>query len=189
MIKYLVFAILLVLTASCASTDKDLRQKKKKEPVESSYKHMEKRQKSKTATHKFSIENTSSSFYYDNKSWTPKKDNDPLSETFTRRFMTAHISHYHEFVPMAEIYRKLISEYKIKNAKLIESEFIEVNKSVVIYNKIEGTLNKKEIVMLSYGFSEDNHTIITHGFTFKTMLRDETEMEIVEFLNGFVGND
>lgn len=189
MIKYLVFAILLVFTASCASTDRDAQLRKKKESSESLYKHMETRQKSKTATYKVSIGKTGSSFYYDNKLWSPKKDDDPWIESFTRRFTTAHISYYNEFVPMTEIYRKLINEYKLKNAKLIESEFIEVNKSVIMYNKIEGTLNKKEIVMLSYGFSEDNHTIVTHGFTFKTMLRDETEMEMVEFLNGFVGND
>jgi hypothetical protein len=73
----------------------------------------------------------------------------------------------------------------MKDAKLIESEFINVNNAVVIFNKIEGMINRREVSILSYGFSENRSTIITHCFIYKSMLRSETEHEIIEFLNGF----
>jgi len=56
---------------------------------------------------------------------------------------------------------------------------------VIIYNKIEGVINKREVSILSYGFSEDTQTIIAHCFIYKSMLRSETEQEIIDFLNGF----
>lgn len=55
----------------------------------------------------------------------------------------------------------------------------------VIFNKIEGKYGRKEVVMLNYGFSGAGHTVIVHGSTYKSMLREETAGEIVEFLNGF----
>lgn len=180
----ILFAILIAFTASCAATDKAARTPEK-EPVASTYKYIEKREKSKNAVDRISIGNTGGLFYFDKNIWTVKEDQGSQIDFVTRRFTNTRIFHYAESIPMTDIYKKLIESYALKSPKLVESEFIEVNGEAVIFNKIEGIHNKREISILSYGFSGKSSTIIVHGFTYKSMLRDETEQEIIEFLNGF----
>jgi hypothetical protein len=181
---YILVAILIAFTASCAATDKSARTTKK-EPVASTYKYIEKREKSKNAVDRIAIGKTGGLFYYDGNIWAVKEDQGSQIDFVTRRFTNARIFHYPEAVPMTDIYKKLIESYALKNPKLVESEFIEVNGEAVIFNKLEGIHNKREISILSYGFSGKSSTIIVHGFTYKSMLREETEQEIIDFLNGF----
>lgn len=181
--QYILVAILIAFTASCAATDKAARAPKK--DVASTYTSIEKREKSTNAVDRIAIGKTDGLFYYDKNIWTVKESHDSQIDFVTRRFTNTRIFHYGEAVPMTDICKKLIESYALKNPKLVESEFIEVNGEVIIFNKIEGLHNKREISILSYGFSERNTTIIVHGFTYKSMLREETEQEIIDFLNGF----
>jgi len=124
-------------------------------------------------------------FYFDKKMWSVKNESASIIDFTARRFTNAHIFLYNEHISITEIHKKVIDHYKMKNAQLVESELLNVNNSVIIYNKIEGVINKREVSILSYGFSEDTQTIIAHCFIYKSMLRSETEQEIIDFLNGF----
>lgn len=174
--KYALYAILLMLLASCAP---------KPAPAPGKA-YMEERTKSEDAVDKVTIGGTGAAFYYDRRQWIVKSDEDSRIEFNARRFTNAQIFSYDEAVPMTDIYRKLVEGYGLKDAVLLESEFIRVNGEVVVFNKIEGKHGRKQIVILSYGYSDKGRTVITHGYIYKSMLRDETEAEIVDFLNGFV---
>jgi hypothetical protein len=180
--KYVILALLIIFSVSCAPATRSVDKKK---DVAASYEHLEAREKSKNAIDQIYIGQSGSSFYYDSKLWSVKNKSVSKIDFSARRFTNAHIFIYNEKIQMTEIHKKLIENYHIKNAQLVESEFINVNNSILIYNKIEGIINKREVSILSYGFSEDTHTIITHCFIYKSMLRNETEQEIIEFLNGF----
>ena len=174
--KYALYAILLMLLASCAP-----------KPATSPGKaYMEERVKSKDAVDRLPIGGTGAVFYYDRRQWTVKSDEGSRIEFNARRFTNAHIFAYDEAIPMTDIFRKLVEEYGLKDARLLESEFIRVNGEAVVFNKIEGKQGRKPIVILSYGYSGEGHTVIPHAYIFKGMLRDETEREIIDFLNGFV---
>ncbi|NCC06046.1 MAG: hypothetical protein EOM37_18860 [Proteobacteria bacterium] len=180
--KYLIATLLVVALASCAPTNKDVHKKKE---IASEYGHLESREKSINAAHKVNIGKSGASFYYDNRLWSVKNESISKIDFSARRFTNAHIFLYDENIQMTEIYKKLVEHYKMRDAKLIESEFVNVNNSVVIFNKIEGMVNRREVSILSYGFSENMSTIIMHCFIYKSMLRSETEHEIIDFLNGF----
>lgn len=180
--KYLIATLLVVALASCAPASKDVHKKKE---IASEYGHLESREKSINAAHKVNIGKSGASFYYDNRLWSVKNESISKIDFSARRFTNAHIFLYAENKQMTEIYKKLVEHYKMKDAKLIESEFVNVNNSVVIFNKIEGMVNRREVSILSYGFSENMSTIIAHCFIYKSMLRSETEHEIIDFLNGF----
>jgi hypothetical protein len=180
--KYVILALLIIFSASCAPATKS---GDKKKDVAAGYEHLEAREKSKNAVDQIYIGQSGASFYYDSKLWSVKNKSVSTIDFSARRFTNAHIFMYDEKMPMTEIHKKLVEHYQMKNAQLVESEFINVNNSVLIYNKIEGMINKREVSILSYGFSEGALTIITHCFIYKSMLRDETEQEIIEFLNGF----
>jgi hypothetical protein len=180
--SYFIIAILLIFSASCAPKGKVIP---KTEEISSEYRHLESRKKSENAVDKVSIGNSGASFYFDDKLWSLKSESASAIEFSARRFTNAHIFMYNEKISTTEIHKKLIDHYRMKNSQLVESKFLNVNNSVVIYNKINGVINKREVSILSYGFSDDAHTIITHCFIYKSMLRSETEQEIIEFLNGF----
>lgn len=180
--KYFILALLIIFSASCAPANKQVQKKK---DVASEYKHLEAREKSKNAVDQIYIGQSGASFYYDSKFWSVKNKSATKIDFSTRRFTNARIFLYDEKIPMTEVHKKLAEHYNMKNAQLVESEFLNVNNSVVIYNKIEGVINRREVSILSYGFSEGMHTIITHCYIYKSMLRTETEQEIIEFLNGF----
>ena len=180
--QYVILALLLIFSASCAPATKTVDTKK---DVAAGYEHLEAREKSKNAVDQIYIGKSGASFYYDSKLWSVRNKSASKIDFSARRFTNAHIFLYDENLPMTEIHKKLVEHYQMKNAQLVESEFINVNNSVLIYNKIEGMINKRDVSILSYGFSEGMHTIITHCFIYKSMLRNETEQEIIEFLNGF----
>jgi len=180
--KYYILALLIICSASCAPATRTVDKKK---DVAAGYEHLEAREKSKNAVDQIYIGNSGASFYYESKLWSVNNKSASTIDFSARRFTNAHIFLYDEKIPMTEIHKKLVEHYQMKNAQLVESEFINVNNSVLIYNKIEGMINKRKVSILSYGFSEGMHTIITHCFIYKSMLRNETEQEIIEFLNGF----
>jgi hypothetical protein len=179
--KYVLFAILAAFLASCAP--KAVAPPEKSVPPAKAF--MEERFKSADAVEKVGIGATGTSFYYDRRLWSVKGGDGSRIDFNARRFTNAHILFYEEAIPMTEIHKKLVESYGLKDARLLESEFIRVNGEVVIFNKIEGKYGRKDVVMLSYGFSDAGHTVIAHGYTYKSMLREETEEEIVDFLNGF----
>lgn len=180
--KYALYAILVMFLASCAP--KPAVSPGKSVPPGKAY--MEERFKSKDAVDRVSIGGTGTTFYYDKRLWSVKSDEGSRIEFNARRFANAQIFSYDEAVPMTDIYRKLVEGYELKDAQLLESEFIRVNGEAVVFNKIEGKHGRKQIVILSYGYSDKGRTVITHGYIYKSMLRAETEAEIVDFLNGFV---
>jgi len=180
--KFVIITLLIVVLASCAPANRGAHKEK---GVASGYGHLETRKKPISAVDIISIGKTGALFYYDNKLWQIKNESISRIDFSARRFTNAHIFLYDENIEMSEIHKKLIEHYKLINAQLVKSEFINLNDSVVIYNKIEGVINKREVSILSYGFSEGMHTIITHCYIYKSMLRSETEQEIIEFLNGF----
>jgi hypothetical protein len=180
--KYALYATLFLFLASCAP--KPAVPPGKSGPASKAY--MEERVRSKDAVDKVDIGGTGTALYYDRRQWTVKSDGGSRIEFNPRRFTNARIFAYDEAIPMTHIYRKLVDEYGLQDARLVESEFVRVNGQAVVFNKIEGKQGRKQIVILSYGFSDEGRTIIAHAHIFKGMLRDETEREIVDFLNGFV---
>lgn len=180
--KFVIITLLIVALASCAPANRGAHKEK---GVASGYGHLETRKKPISAADKISIGKSAALFYYDNKLWQVKNKSISRIDFSARRFTNAHIFIYDENIEMTKIHKKLIEHYNMKNAQLVESEFVKLNSSVVIFNKIEGVINKREVSILSYGFSEGTHTIITHCYIYKSMLRSETEQEIIEFLNGF----
>ena len=174
--KYALYTILLMFLASCAP----------KPATAPGKAYMEERSKSEDAVDRVAIGGTGTTFYYDKRLWSVKSDEGSRIEFNARRFANAQIFSYDEAVPMTDIYRKLVEGYGLKETQLLESEFIRVNGEVVVFNKIEGKHGRKQIVILSYGYSDKGRTVIPHGYIYKSMLRDETEAEIVDFLNGFV---
>lgn len=180
--KFAIITLLIIALASCAPANRGAHKNK---GVASGYGHLETRKKPVSAVDKISIGKSGALFYYNNKLWQIKNKSTSRIDFSARRFTNAHIFLYDQIIELPEIHKKLIEHYKLKNAQLVESEFIKLNGSLVIYNKIEGIINKREVSILSYGFSEDMHTIITHCYIYKSMLRNETEQEIIEFLNGF----
>lgn len=180
--KYYILSLLIIFSVSCAPATRTMDKKK---DVPAGYEHLEAREKSKNAVDQIYIGKSGASFYYDSKLWSVKNKSASKIDFSARRFTNAHIFLYEEMIPTTELHKKLVEHYQMKNAQLVESEFINVNNSILIYNKIEGIINKREVSILSYGFSEGMHTIITHCFIYKSMLRSETEQEIIEFLNGF----
>ena len=180
--KFVIVTLLVIALASCAPTNRAVH---KQRDAASKYGHLETRKKTSSAVDKVYIGKSGALFYYNGKLWPIKDESISRIDFSARRFTNAHIFLYDENIEMSEIHKKLIEHYKLKNAQLVESEFINLNDSVVIYNKIEGVINKREVSILSYGFSEGMHTIITHCYIYKSMLRSETEQEIIEFLNGF----
>jgi hypothetical protein len=179
--KYLMIALLIAFTASCAPS---VREKPAKVPAE--YLHLEKRFKSENAVDKVNLGQTGSVFFYDKKLWSVKSASDMAIDFETRRFTNAKIFIYNESIPMKDIYKNIAQRYDMKDARLMESEFVNVNNSIVIFNAMEGVINRRDVSILSYGFSEGSRTIIVHCFLYKGMLRPETRQEIIEFLNGFV---
>lgn len=180
--KYLLYATLIMLLASCAP--KGAVPPGKSVPPGKAY--MEERFKSEDAVERIAIGRTGSSFFFDRRMWTVKSDDGSRIEFNTRRFTNAHIFIYDEPVPMTDIHRKLVESYGLKDSRLVESEFIRVNGEVVILNTIEGRYGRKPVVIVSYGFSDDKRTIVPHCVIYKSMLRPETGDEITDFLNGFV---
>lgn len=176
--KYAVAALLLLFVASCAPP------RVPEEPP----RYLEKRARSERATERIAIAQTGSLFYYDGQSWSMKAD-DGSGIAFSRRFTSAHIFHYDHPMALTDIYKELIRRYGLWNEQLLESELLEVNGSVVIFNKISGLRNKRRVVLLAYGYSDDKNTIIVHGLSYADMLRAETESELVDFLNGFVAKN
>jgi len=73
--QYILIAILIAFTASCAATDKAARPPKK-EPAASTQTYMEKREKSKNAVDRIAIGKTDGLFYYDKNVWTVKESHD-----------------------------------------------------------------------------------------------------------------
>jgi hypothetical protein len=180
--KYALYAFLFLFLASCAP--KPAVAPGKSAPPSKAY--MEERFKSKDAVDKVAIGGTGTALYYDRRRWSVKTDVGSRIEFNARRFTNARIFAYDETIPMTEIYRKLVEEYGLKDARLVESEFVRVNGQAVVFNKIEGKHGRKPLVILSYGYSDEGRTVIPHAHIYKGMLRDETEREIVDFLNGFV---
>jgi len=178
MTKYVLLAILVLFTASCAAPRGDVGGRE--------YRYLESRKKSETAEERVAIGKTGAAFYYDRRQWSVESADRSKIDFTARRFTNAHIFSYDERIPMTDIYRKLVEHYKLRNPQLLESEFVKVNGAEVIFNKLEGTMNRRQVVFMSYGYSGGKHTVIVHGYIYKSMLRAETESEIVEFLNGFV---
>jgi hypothetical protein len=179
--RYLFIAILIACTASCAPSIKKMPEKEKV-PVE--YMHMEKRFKSESAVDKVQIAQTGTAFFYDAKLWAVKNASDTGIIFEARRFSNAEILILDEPVPMTDMYKKMAQHHNMKDVKLLESEFVSVNNAVVIFNALEGVVNRREVSILGYGFSDAGRTVIAHCFIYKGMLRDETRQEILEFLNG-----
>lgn len=180
--KYLLSAILVMLLASCAPKGAVPPE----ETVPPGKEYMEERFKSEDAVERIAIGSTGTAFFFDRRMWTVKSDDGSRIEFNTRRFTNAHIFTYDEAVPMTEIHRKLTESYGLKDARLVESEFIRVNGEVVILNTIEGRYGRKPVAIVSYGFSDARRTIVPHCIIYKSMLRPETMDEITDFLNGFV---
>jgi len=179
--KYLIIAILIACAASCAPS---LREMPAKDKVPAEYMHLEKRFKSKSAVEKIDIAQTGAAFFYDGKLWTVKRASDTSLAFEARRFSNAEILILDEPVPMTDMYKKMAQHHNMKDVKLLESEFVNVNNAVVIFNAMEGVVNRREVSILGYGFSDAGRTVIAHCFIYKGMLRDETRQEIIEFLNG-----
>ena len=185
MMKYLIAAILIMLAASCAPKDRGVWPED--EGLASKYRHLEERRKPDNAVDRIAIGKTGAAFYYDRRLWNVKSEDGSSIDFNTRRFTTAGILHYDEPMALTQIYTRLVESYGLKDARLTESELVKVNGQVVIFNRIEGKHGRKHVVILSYGYSNKRHTVITHANIYKGMLRPETESEIVDFLNGFAG--
>jgi len=181
--KYLMIALLIAFTGSCAPSVREMPAKGK---VPAEYMHLEQRFKSENAVEKLIVGQTGSVFFYDKKLWSVKSASDTAIVFETRRFTNASIFVYNETLPLTDIYKRIAQHYDMKDVKLMESELINVNNAVVIYNAMEGVINRREVSILSYGISDDSRTIIAHCYIYKGMLRTETRQEIIEFLNGFV---
>jgi hypothetical protein len=179
--RYLFIAILIASFASCAPSIKEMPAKEK---VPAEHMHLEKRFKSESAVEKVKIAQTGAAFFYDAKLWAVKKTSDTAIIFEARRFSNAEILILDEPVPMTDMYKKIAQRHNMKDIKLLESEFINVNNAVVIFNTLEGVVNRRQVSILSYGFSDAGRTVIAHCFIYKGMLRDETRHEIIEFLNG-----
>lgn len=181
--KYVLYAMLIMLLASCAPKGAVPPPDKTVPPGKA---YMEERFKSEDAVDSIAIGSTGTTFFFDRRMWTVKSDDGSRIEFNTRRFTNAHIFTYDEAVPMTDIHRKLVESYGLKEARLVESEFIRVNGEVVILNTIEGRYGRKPVVIVSYGYSDDRRTVVPHCVIYKSMLRPETKDEIADFLNGFV---
>jgi hypothetical protein len=184
--KFMILAMLILLTASCAP--KKWAPPGEKPGVEVG-RHLEERWKSESATEKIAVGRTGATFYFDKRLWTTKRKAMDHIDFETRRFTNAHIFLEDGTMPMTQIYKILVRRYDLKDARLLESEFVRVNGDAVIFNKIEGRYGRKPVVMLSYGYSGDGHTVVAYAYVYKGMLRPQTEAEMVEFLNGFVARD
>jgi hypothetical protein len=179
--KYVIIAILLAFSASCAPKDTHVSDK-----VPDGYEHLEKRVKADEAAKMIRIGQTGAVFYYDTKSWSVKSESDAVIDFSARRFTNAAIFIYDAAMPMNDIPKKLAQHYAMKEPRLMESEFVNVNNAVVMHTVMEGIINRREVSIISYGFSENSHTVIAHCFIYTSMLRNETRQEIMEFLNGLV---
>ncbi len=179
--KYCIIAFLIVFTASCAPGVREMPAPTTPPAEETG---LEKRFKSENAVEKVRIGQTGAYFFYDGKMWSLKKESNSAITFNIRRFTNAGIFIYNEFMPMEDIYKKLALHYDMKNPKIMESKLVSVNNAVVIFNEIEGVINRRDVSILSYGVSESGHAIIAHCFIYKSMLRSETRQEIIDFLNG-----
>lgn len=177
--KYLIFALLVALTASCAT-----RGAKAPDTISDEYKHLEKRVKSENAVDRVRIGNTDAVFYFDGRLWSVKSESGTVIEFAARRFTNARIYVYDDPIPLTEIYVKLAQDHDMKNAKLVESEYVSVNGSPMLFSTVQGVMGRKNVSILSYAFSKNERTIVAHCFIFTGMLRDENRQEIIEFLNG-----
>lgn len=177
--KYLILGLLIAFTASCAPSFKERPDK-----VPAEYKHLTKRFKSENAVNKVDIAQTNAAFFYDSRLWAVKNASDAAIVFEARRFSNAEILILDEPVPMAEMYKTMAQRHNMKDVKLLESELVYVNNGVVIFNALEGVVNRREVSILGYGFSDAGRTVIAHCHIYKGMLRDETWQEIIEFLNG-----
>lgn len=184
--KYALLGVLALFIASCAPRKWEPPREK---PGAEVGRGLEERFKSKTAVNRVPIGDTGAAFYYDKRMWNVRREGDGRIDFTTRRFTNASILYDNRSMPMPRIHESLVDAYDLKNVSLLESEFVRVNGDEVIFNKIGGKYGRKAIVMLSYGFSEQSRTVIVHAYTYKGMLRPETEREIIEFLNGLVARD
>lgn len=179
--KYLVIAVLMACAASCAPSVRDMPATEKG-PAQ--YMHLEKRFKPENAVDRISVAQTGATFFYDSRLWAVKSASDAGIAFEARRFSNAEILILDEAVPMTDMYTKMAERHDMKDVRLLESEFVSVNGAVVIFNALEGVVNRREVSILGYGFSEAGRTVIAHCYIYKGMLREETRQEIVEFLNG-----
>jgi hypothetical protein len=179
--KYLLIAMLIVFSASCAPS---VKEKPVIAKVPDEYSHLEKRFKSENADQKVRIGQMGAVFFYDKKLWSVKREASTSIDFEARRFTNASIFALNESIPMTDIYKRIAQHYNMKDPVLIDSELIFANNAVVIFNAIEGVVNRRDVSILSYGFSDDSGTIIAHCVIYKGMLRSETRQEIIEFLNG-----
>jgi hypothetical protein len=177
--KYLIMVMLIALTASCAG-----RQPQEPDKISDEYKHLEKRVKSESAVNYVRIGQTGAIFYFDGRLWSVKSESDTTIEFAARRFTNARIFIYDQSIPLTQIYAKLAQDYDMKNAKLVESEYLTVNDSPMLYSAVQGTVGKRDVSILSYAFSKNERTVVAHCFIFTGMLRSENRQEIIEFLNG-----
>lgn len=179
--KHLIIAMLIAFAASCAPS---VKEKPIEAKIPDEYRHLEKRFKSETADEKVRIGQAGALFFYDKKLWSVKNEASDAIYFEARRFTNASIFVLSESIPMTDIYKTLAQRYNMKEPTLKESELINANGAVVIFNAMEGVVNRREVSILSYGFSDDSGTIIAHCVIYKGMLRSETRQEIIEFLNG-----
>ena len=177
--KYLIFAMLVVLTASCAG-----RQDTAPDKISDEYRHLEKRVKSESAVDRVTIGKTGAVFYYDGRLWSVKSGSGTAIEFAARRFTNARIHVYDEPIALTEIYVRLAQDHDLKNAKLVESEYVSVNGTPMLFSTVQGVMGRRETSVLSYAFSKNGRTIVAHCFIFTSMLRNENRQEIIEFLNG-----
>jgi len=177
--KYLIMAMLVALTASCAA-----KETKAPDKISDEYKHLKKMVKSENAVDLVRIGQTGAVFYFDGRLWSVKSESDTAIEFAARRFTNARIFIYDQSVPLTQIYAKLAQNYDMKNAKLVESEYLTVNGSPMLYNAVQGIVGKRDVSILSYAFSKNERTVVAHCFIFTGMLRSENRHEIIEFLNG-----
>ena len=184
--KYALLAVLALFVASCAPKKWEPPREK---PGAEVGRELEERFKSETAVNRVPIGDTGAAFYYDKRMWNVRREDEGRIDFSTRRFTNASILYDNRSMPMTRIYASLVDAYDLKNASLLESEFVRVNGDEVIFNKIQGKYGRKSVVMLSYGYSEQGRTVIAHAYIYKGMLRPETEREIIEFLNGLVARD
>lgn len=181
--QYVIIAILLAFSASCAPKDTHVSEK-----VPGRYEHLEKRFKADGAVEKIRIGQTGAVFHYDPKSWSVKSESDTVVDFAARRFTNAAIFIHDAAMPMTDIPKMLARHYAMKEPRLMESEFVNVNNAVVMHTVMEGIMNRRKVSIISYGFSENSHTVIAHCRIYTSMLRNETRQEIVEFLNGLVAS-
>ena len=177
--KYLIFTLLIALTASCAT-----RGAKAPDSISNKYKHLEKRVKSENAVDRVKIGKTGAAFYFDGRLWSVKSESGTAIEFAARRFTNARIYVYDESIPLTQIYAKLAQDHDMKNARLVESEYMSVNGSPMLFSTVQGIVGRKSVSILSYAFSRNERTIVAHCFIFTGMLRSENRQEIIEFLNG-----